>query len=162
MFKQHNTHTGFALIEILIACAIISISLFALFSAAQKGVHVSNQALLGTQATALLEEGAEAITTMRDHDWSSIGSLTDGAHYYLSFNTSTNTWSLSTTPTDPIDGVFTRFVVFQTATRDSTDDIAIGGTSDDHTKEVTVTVTFPSSDGTTTSKHITFYRADIF
>lgn len=161
-FKKLHTQKGFALIEILITCAILSLCVFALFSAAQKGVHVSDLALRQTQATALLEEGSEAVKSIRDTSWSSISSLTDGARYYVSFDSAANAWSLSTTPTDPIDGVFTRFVVVQTATRDSTDDIAIGGTPDDHTKQVTVTVEFPSSDGTPTSKEYTFYITDIF
>jgi Tfp pilus assembly protein PilV len=164
IFVQKNIKkctTGFTLVEVLIACSIITMTIFALFSAAQKGVSVSNQALRQTQAITLLEEGADAVKSIRDTQWSTIANLTDGATYYLSFDNSTNVWTLTTTPAQPIDGIFKRSLVFQTATRDSNDDLALGGTPDDHTKKVSVTVTFPSSNGVI-SKTLDLYLSDIF
>ncbi len=160
-FNKINITTGFTIIEILIACAIISASSFAIVSAVHKGIQVSNQALRQVQAGLILEEGAEAVKTIRDNSWATISSLSLNTTYYLSFNTSTNLWSLTTTAPSAIDGIFTRTVVFSEVLRDSNDDIASSGTTDTRTKKVTVSVSFGLSSGTTT-KDIIFYIADIF
>ena len=113
-----------------------------------------------TQASYLLEEGAEAVKTIRDGSWATISNLTVGTTYYLSYNTSTNAWSLSTTA-NTIDNFFTRKVMLTAVNRDANEDIAASGNPDTRTKEVSVTVTWPYS-GTTISKTLSFYLADIF
>ena len=160
-----KTSQGFALVEAMVACAIIVISTFALVSAAQKGITLSNLTLHQTQASYLLEEGAEATKTIRDAGWSNVSGLS--GTYYLSYSNTTNTWSLSTTapanPTNPIDGLFTRSVVFSAVNRDNTtkDIVTSGGTLDANTKKVTITVSWPSSSGTQ-SKSLSLYIANIF
>lgn len=133
-------------------------------SAATKGIQLSNQALRQTQASFLLEEGAEAVKSIRDASWATISGLTLGTNYYMTFNTGTNTWSLGTTPLGTIDGLFTRTVVLSGVSRDSNDDIVTsGGTYDDaRTKKVTVSVSWPLSDASTSSKDLSFYISDIF
>ncbi len=158
-----NYSKGFSLIEVLIACGIISVCIFALMTTATKGIQLSNQALRQTQASLLLEEGGEAVKSIRDTNWTTISSLTVGTTYYLSYSTSTNTWSLGTSVQSPIDSLFTRTVVFTAVNRDSNDDIVTsGGTLDARTKKVTVTVSWPSYDASTTSRTLTFYISDIF
>ncbi len=153
---------GFSVIEIIIACAIISTSIFALVSSASKGVQLSNQALKQTQATTLLEEGAEAVKSIRDNLWTDISSLTVGTTYYLSFDTTTNKWSLSTTAST-IDSIFTRTIVVTAVNRDSNDDITTsGGTLDARTKKVNINVSWNNSSNTMTSKDLSFYMSDIF
>ncbi len=153
---------GFSVIEIMIACAIISTSIFALVSSASKGVQLSNQVLKQTQASILLEEGAEAVKSIRDNLWTDISSLTVGTTYYLSFNTTTNKWSLSTTAST-IDFIFTRTIVITAVNRDSNDDITTsGGTLDLRTKKVSINVSWNNSSNTTTSKDLSFYMSDIF
>ncbi len=153
---------GFSVIEIIIACAIISTSIFALVSSASKGVQLSNQALKQTQATTLLEEGAEAVKSIRDNLWTDISSLTVGTTYYLSFDTTTNKWSLSTTAST-IDSIFTRTIVISAVNRDSNDDITTsGGTLDARTKKVIINVSWKNSSNTITSKDLSFYMSDIF
>jgi prepilin-type N-terminal cleavage/methylation domain-containing protein len=161
-FFKNNNSGGFTLVEVLIACAILSLCILALMTASSKGIQTSSQALRQTQAGFILEEGAEAVKTIRDASWSNISSLTTGTTYYLSFSTSTNTWSLSTTPPPTIDSIFTRTVVLSAVNRDSNDDIASSGTLDARTKKVTVTVSWPISDNTTSSKTLDFYISDIF
>lgn len=157
-----NKNKGFTLVEILIACAIISGCIFSLMTASSKGIQTSTEALRQTQSSFILEEGAEAVKSIRDSAWSNISGLTDGATYYLSFSTDANVWSLSTTPTPPIDSIFTRTIVFSAVYRDSNDDIASSGTLDSRTKKVTVTVSWPVSDATTSTKTLDFYISDIF
>lgn len=158
--KYNAKNKGFALMEIIIASAIISIITFAIVSAAQKGLGLSQRAVHQTQASYLLEEGAEAVKTIRDSSWATISALTLGTTYYLSFNTTTNLWSLSTTPST-IDSFFTRTVVVSAVSRDVNDDIASSGTVDVRTKKVVVTTSWPSSSGTL-SKTLSFYVADVF
>lgn len=157
--KKFIFKKGFVLVEVIIACAIITTITFAVFSSASKGISLSNLALRHIQASYLLEEGAESVKVIRDTSWTTISNLTIGTTYYLSFNTNTNLWSLTTTP-NTTDS-FTRKIVFGAVSRNSSDDIATSGTNDPRTKKVTITVSWPSGSGTA-SKTLIFYLADIF
>ena len=162
IFSYKKFKHGFTLIEVLVACTIISTSTFALMSASTKGIQLSAQALRQTQANMLLEEGAEAVKSIRDASWTNISGLTLDTNYYLTFNTGTNTWSLGTTHTATIDSIFTRAVVLSAVNRDANDDIAISGTVDTRHKKVTVTTSWALADATTSSKALAFYMSDIF
>lgn len=171
LIKRSNffTNKGFSIIEVIIACTIISVSILALISTATKGVELSNRALKQSEAITLLEEGVEAVKSIRDNDWNSISSLSLDTDYYLFFDTTANIWTLNNSldtpngfvPIYPIDGNFNRTVKLSLVNRDSNDDIASMGTLDDRTKKVTVTVSWISSSGTI-SKNLVFYLMDIF
>lgn len=150
---------GFSLIEVLIATSVLSVLAVVLLSSTNKGIILSNQALDEVQAGFLLEEGAEAVKSLRDINWTNISGVTDNTNYYLSFNNTTNLWSLSVTPSK-VDS-FTRVIVFSPVYRDANDDIASSGTLDAGTKKVTVTTSWPSN-GNTISKSIPFYVSNIF
>ncbi|HAE36978.1 MAG: hypothetical protein UR85_C0009G0014 [Candidatus Nomurabacteria bacterium GW2011_GWF2_35_66] len=163
--------SGFTIIEILIACSIITVSMFALMQTAQKGLTLSYQALKKSQVNLLLEEGAEAVKSIRDNNWATIDGLSLDTPYYLFFNTTTKSWILDDTsttslsghiPTYPIDGVFIRTVNISSVGRDVDDDILVsGGTIDIRTKLVTISVSWPIP-GSTSSKSLSFYISDIF
>lgn len=159
-YQKKNTNnlrtTGFSLVEVLIAGVIISLTTLALMSAASKGIELSNRAVRQVQANMLIEEGVEAVRSIRDASWTNISNLTLNTNYYLTFNTTTNTWSLDTTPTTPVDEIFTRTVFISAVNRDSNDDIASSGTLDNGTKRVKITVSWPTKNSTI-SKDITFY-----
>ncbi len=159
--KKIINSSGFSLVEVLIASAIISLTSIALMSAATKGIELSNRALKQVQASQLIEEGVEAVKSIRDTNWDTISGLTPAINYYLSFDTNTNLWSLDTIQTDKIDGLFTRLIVFSDVNRDSNDDIAEIGTLDVGTKKVNVFVTWPAPGGIN-SKNLKFYLANIF
>ena len=163
--KNISRDDGFTLIEVLIACFIISVTTLALMSAASKGIELSSRALRQAQASMIAEEGVEAVKVIRDADWDTISSLSLNTNYYLSFNTGSNTWSLQTTPsanpTTPIDDRFTRTIVFSAVYRDSNDDIAASGTLDSGTRRAVVNTSWQSQ-GETISKSITFYVSNIF
>ncbi|MFA5932166.1 MAG: hypothetical protein WC793_02205 [Candidatus Paceibacterota bacterium] len=150
--------TGFMIVEILVAISIITVSLLAAMAVTQKSVSVSHQAFRSAQAAFLLEEGAEAVRTLRDNAWTNISSLTVNTNYYPIF--SAGTWTLSTTP-NTID-VFTRTVSITSVNRDNTTkDIASVGTDDPGTKLITVTVSWVEG-GVTVTKTLQFYIMDIF
>lgn len=175
MFKlnknKNKNNLAFTLVEVLVACSIISISMFALMETAQKGLDLSHQALRKSQASLLLEEGAEVVKSIRDNGWDTkIKDLSLETPYHLFFNTTTKVWVLDTNtvnlvgsiPSYPIDGVFDRTVIVSLVNRDSNDDIVTsGGTLDLGTKKVTVTVTWVSKTGQN-SKSLSFYMSNIF
>ena len=145
----------------LVAVAIITISILSAVLVARKAVLIANQTLHTTQATFLLEEGAEAVRSIRDNNWSSIAGLTPGTVYYLSFSSSSG-WSLSTTSNTV--GLFTRKVVLANVSRDaSTGNISPTGTNTDsnNTKLVTITVSWVES-GSTVTKTLQLYITNIF
>ena len=169
LINKIKKNLGFTLIEILIACSIISVSMFALMGTAQKGLVLSNQALKKTQASLLLEEGAEAVKSIRNNNWTTISDLSLNTPYNLFFNMNTKLWVLDTNtnlsgyiPNYPIDGVFNRTIIITSVGRDMNDNILeSGGTIDPRTKKVVITVTWPSS-GTSNNKSLSFYITDIF
>ncbi len=153
---------GFSLVEVLIACAIISATTFALVSASTQGLQLSREALRQTQASLLLEEGAEAVKSIRDGAWADISAPTLDTDYYLVFDTNTSKWTLTTTDPGAMDAFFSRKVVISAVNRDANDDIATSGTLDARTRKVTVNVTWVASNTEISSKDLSFYISDIF
>ncbi|MFA5840869.1 MAG: hypothetical protein WC847_01170 [Candidatus Paceibacterota bacterium] len=156
--KHGFCRRGFMAVEILVAASIITVSVLAATAVAQKAVYISRQSLHVTQASFILEEGAEAVRILRDNAWTNISSLTAGINYYPTF--AGGTWTLSSTPNTV--GIFTRTVSIANVNRDNTtQDISATGTNDPGTKLVTVTVSWLEG-GVTINKVLQFYIIDIF
>lgn len=144
--------------EILVAISIITVSILAAMSVAQKSISVARQSLHASQASFLLEEGAEVSRILRDNAWTNISSLDTASTYYSTF--SAPDWSFSTTPNTV--GIFTRTVTISNVNRDNTTkDISASGTDDPKTKLITITVSWLES-GVSVSKVLSFYMMDIF
>ena len=157
MEKDIQINKGFMIVEIIVAVAIIIVSVLAAMMVTQKSIYVSRQALHVSQATFLLEEGAEAVRIFRDNAWSNISSLNVGTNYYPTFS---GTWTVSTTPSTV--GIFTRVITIANVNRDATSgDIATSGVNDPGTKLITITVSWTES-GQAMSKTLSFYIMDIF
>lgn len=163
---------GFSLIEVIIACSIISFVIFGFVSISTKSIQISNKTLKQAQAVLLLEEGVEAVKSIRDDGWSNISSLSNNTNYFLFFDTSLNKWVLfednsshsGYIPNYPIDSIFTRTVVFSQTERDSsTDDISKTGDVylDENTRTVRVSVSFEEQ-GDQIEKNLDFYISNIF
>lgn len=161
---------GFTLIEVVVACSIITVSMLSLLRVSERGVRLSGHALSKSQASFLLEEGVEAVKSIRDNDWNAISSLNLDTPYHIFFDINTNKWVFDSSngslvghiPTYPIDGLFDRTIIVSAVNRDSSDDIVdSGGTEDDGTKKVTVNLTWNSSIGSN-SKSLSFYISNIF
>jgi Tfp pilus assembly protein PilV len=156
--KKIFKNRGFMMVEIMVAVSIITVSILAAMTVAQKSLYVARQAFHTTQAGFLLEEGAEAVRILRDNDWNNISSKTPGTNYYPVF--SGGTWTLSTTPSTI--GIFTRTVSIVNVNRDNTTkDISVIGTDDPGTKLITITVSWPEG-GATITKTLQFYILNIF
>jgi Tfp pilus assembly protein PilE len=149
---------GFMLVEIVIVISIIVVSVLAAMSVTQKSIYVSRQALHASQASFLLEEGAEITRILRDNSWVNISGLTNGTNYYPVF--SSGTWSLSTSLSTV--GIFTRKINIANVNRDATTgDIAVSGVNDIGTKLITITVSW-NEGGVVVDRVLSFYIMDIF
>jgi Tfp pilus assembly protein PilV len=157
--KKLKMKRGFMMVEILVATSIMVIIVLATMTVVQKGLSVSHQSLHVTQASFLLEEGANAVRISRDNAWSNISNLSTSTTYYPTFTG--GTWILSTTP-NQVDA-FTRTVTISAVNRDAGtgDIVSSGGTLDPGTKLVTVNVSWLES-GQTVSKNLSFYISNIF
>lgn len=156
--KKFSKNSGFMMLEILVVASIITVSVLAAMTVAQKSIYVSRQAFHATQASFLLEEGAEAIRIVRDNAWSNTSNLTVETNYYPTFSGAT--WTMSTTSNNV--GIFTRSLTISDVNRDSTtkDIVSSGGVLDNRTKLVTVTVAWPEG-GITITKTLKLYIIDI-
>lgn len=156
--KKNSQIRGFMMVEVIMAISIIIVSVLAAMFVTQKSISVSRRALHTSQATFLLEEGAETVRIVRDNAWGNISGLTIDTNYYPTFSGST--WILSSTPNTV--GIFTRTVRIANVNRDTiTGDIASSGVNDAGAKLVTVTVSWTES-GNIMSKTLSFYIMDIF
>jgi len=160
---------GFSLVEIVVAAGIISFSLVSIIGIAGQALAFSQQGLDTYIAGTLLEEGAEAVRSVRDTSWLTIQNLSPlPTTYYPSFCpggawTLLNTTATASPPcTQEIVGNFTRTISVAPVSRDTNDNIvSSGGTLDTGTKLVTVTVSWQEH-GVTMTKTLSFYLLNIF
>lgn len=159
MSSNNHINKGFGILEIVVGASVILILLLGVSAISEMSLRVGTESVKNTKAAFLLEEGAEAIKTMRDMSYASkISTLTPSTNYYLSFeNTAWNTTSSNVY----INGVFERKFVLENILRNANDDISSSGASDQNTKKFTVFVSWQSKNGTTTKK-ISGIIANIF
>ncbi len=150
---------GISLVEILVGVAVLLMALTGLITAYNVFVAAGTKTAHTLQATYLLEEGVEAVASIRDFGFTSnIANLTVGTNYYLSWNGSR---FVSTTTVSKIDNVYTRYFTLAAVSRDSNDAIAASGTVDTGTKKLTVFVSWPNG-ATTTSRSVSTYITNLF
>lgn len=150
---------GVSLIEVVVATAILFVAVVGLLTAYNVFTKVSLRTLGTVQASYLLEEGFEAVSTLRDFGWTSnIANLTPGTSYYL--NWSGGRWITTTTATTT-DGTYTRYIKFANVSRDANSNIASSGTVDSGTKKFTITVSWLNG-ATTTSRSASGYIMNLF
>lgn len=158
---QYNTNRGVSFVEIIVAAAIILVLVGTVISVYNLYLSRVDETTATIKASYLLEEGVEATKTLRDDGWSNnIATLDHDTEYYLTFATSSSSWN---TTTDPqwIDDSYKRWITLEEVYRDSEDDIASSGTSDDGTKKLTVHVAWEGLSGTST-KTTTTYITNMF
>ncbi len=148
MRKKYNK--GVALVEILVAAAIIASSFVAVLGVYANLSSLSLQSLPKLQAAFLAEEGIEALHSMRDGGYSTnIGNLSSVPKYYLVYAQNTEAYGATTTTTI-IDSRFYRTVQIEDVYRDGAYNIASSGTLDADTKKATVMVSWQNNNATST------------
>ncbi|MES2623479.1 MAG: hypothetical protein V4576_03685 [Patescibacteria group bacterium] len=148
--KYAQLHSGMSVVEIIIASAIISLSMISIAVVYGNFISLSTQNTAKVQAAFLLDEGVEAIKTMRGEKWTNIASTTASTTYYFIWQT--DKWRATTTPA-VIDKIFIRTFVVSPVYRDvSTFNILpnTSGTLDPGTKKVDITVKWPEKGATST------------
>jgi hypothetical protein len=119
---------GFGLVVVVVGAAIVALVVFGIFSTYVFYLRIGMQNPMRVKASLLTEETAEVLKFVRDNSWSNISSLTLGSYYYLAFDGSS--WSLTLTPTAP-DPRFERRFSLASVNRDSNGNIvSSGGTLD--------------------------------
>lgn len=147
------------MIEIVAGIGIISIVILGLTFISEMSLKIINDSLMGVKSSFLLEEGIEAVKTLRDESWASnILPLVSGNIYYLNFNGAK--WQAIFSNVF-IDDKFERKFVLEDVYRDANQDIAPPGILDSNTKKLTVFVSFYGRHGTTT-KQISAYITNLF
>ena len=157
--EKRKTQGGFALLEALVASALLATVLAgaigALLITSQSGTTGGAR----LEATYLADEGIEAARLMRDSGWSAnIAAHTTGTTFYLEWDGTT--W-LATDTNTYIDGVFERAVVLSDVYRDGNQQIAASGSLDSNARKVTVTVSW-NVDGATSSRSLSAYITNLF
>ena len=154
---------GFGLVEVVIASAIISVSIFSLSAVSVIGSRLQSQSLEKIRANFLAEEGLEAMRFLRDKSWNTnLANLSVGTNYSISFASSTSRWSIGSTAASYADSFFDRKIMLENVFRDSNDNIvSSGGAQDPDTKKVTVSVSWQDRNATTTV-NLSTYLSDVF
>lgn len=151
--------TGFGVLEILVASAVIStafVSLFFVFALSQRAVLRSSEKV---RANFIAEEGLEAVRHLRDRSWNNnLAGLTADTNYYLVFDAENSVWSITASDPGLIDGLFDRTARVASVMRNAEDDIVdYGGIIDPDTWNVNVTVSWEER-----SVSAETYMSDIF
>ncbi|MDO8482864.1 MAG: hypothetical protein Q7S86_03540 [bacterium] len=158
----HNSKftRGVSLVEVIVATALLFLALTGLVTAYNMFVRVGVTTTKTIQAAYLLEEGVEAVASMRDFGWTAnIGNLTSGSNYYLYW---TGIRFVATSTVIKIDNTFTRYFTLSNVNRDSGDAIVTsGGTTDSGTRKLTVSVSWQTV-ATTTVRSLSTYITNLF
>lgn len=159
MNKRIFTAKGFALIEILLAVTIISGVMIFIFGWTSKILLLTNNNLTTYKVLLMLDEGVDAVKSIRSNDWDDISALSDESTYGLSF--SSNSWVLVASQEVSSDGLI-REITFDDVYRDANDDISESGTLDPNTKKVTVTIIWQKDGQDEKQRSLEFYITNIF
>jgi len=141
---------GISIIEVIVGASIISITFVATIGVYSSLVQLSKDAFPRVQAAMLVDEGVQALRSMRDEDFGTrIGTLSLDTPYYLGWSTETSSFFATTSPVI-VDDMFYRTFVLSSLYRDESHNIASSGTQDEGGRLATVNVSFQGRNGTST------------
>ena len=158
--KSINFQKGISLVEVIIASSIIGLSMIYISNVYGNFVKLSLENTDKVQAVFILDEGVEAIKTMRNFAWSTVASSTPGVDYYLVWQN--NRWQ-STTTKILVDNKFTRKYNVSNVYRDpiTLNIVTSGGVLNTDSKVVNMDVSW-SYKGSTTTKSTSFYMFNLY
>lgn len=140
---------GISIVEIVIAAGIIAISVTGVVAAIQIYLKIVYQNTRESQAVLLLDETAEALQYLRDASYqTNIADIPTGTPYTVFWDSTI--YKLATS-TITLQYDMTRTVTFEDVYRDGSDQITVGGgTEDVDTKKATITIAWPYKEETKT------------
>ncbi len=146
---KHSLNKGISIVEIIVASAIISVSVIGIVGAIQVYLKIVYQNTRETQAVLLLDESAEALQYLRDDSYETYITDSDLNTPYSLFWNGTGYELGTSTITLPYE--MTRTVTFTEVRRSSSDQIVLsGGDVDDDTVVANIDISWPYKDATTT------------
>lgn len=140
LLRFEFNNKGFGLMEIIIVSAIILTALVGFLQAETSSLRLLRTEKDSLEASFLAQEGLEAARALRDENWSSVASTTNGAVY--SPVLAGAKWSLSAGSSTV--GAYTRTLVFDQVLRNAQDEISSSGTLDYGTRKVVSIVSWAS------------------
>lgn len=153
-----NTQSGIGLVEVVVSAAILLVFVGAISSAYLSFLKTSSDGAENLKSYYLLEEGIEAVKTLRDTSWTNnIATLATSTDYYLEW---TGVQWATTTTEIAIDQYYRSFSL-EDVFRDGNDDIAESGTLDLNTKKLIVDIEW-NKRGATSTDSIETYITNIF
>jgi len=157
--KEKFLSRGVSLVEVVVGTAVLFLAITGLLTAYNYFIRAGVKTLGSVQSSYLLEEGIEAVSSIRDAGWSSnISGLSASGTYYLAWVS--GHWTATSTVLK-IDDTFSRYFNLASVYRDSNDNIASSGTLDSGTRKLTVYVSWPSG-ATTTLRSMSAYLTNLF
>lgn len=138
------------MVEVMISISILAGVILGLVALSISFFTLSKTNVNETKAAYLLQEGFEAVRKIRDLEWTNISALNANLDYYLVYNETAKTWSLTTSSNEA--GGFTRKIRVANALREDTnsngeldaaDPVKPDGTLvDTETKKIVITVSW--------------------
>jgi len=155
MLSLNNKKRGFGLLEIVIASAIITVSLGALILSFTNTLALEENNLRRTQAVFLAEEGLEMMRSLRASGWNNVST-----HGQYQVDCLSGACVLASPDGTLLSGLFNRVIEIAPAYRDSNDRLTEVGTIDPDTVFVTVSVTW-STKGSEKTEVLQTYLTNI-
>ena len=158
--KKNKRDSGFSLVEIIIASSVMLVVWLAVFYTFSVLTKFSARNTSSIQASMLLEEGSEALRSLRDASWSAnistLSACTSSSPCRLTYDQTNNVWGTTVTPI-LIDNKFDRTFYFSDVYRDPTFNVvSSGGTIDVNSKKATVVVSWYQNNATTSQSLETY------
>ena len=153
---------GFTLVELLIGTAILLIVIIFLMSSLVWYLRFMESGVSGVIGNNLLQEGVEAVRSIRDRDFDELRALSTGQVHYLTW--AGDRWLLEDSVAELIDDRFDRTITVEPVYRHfGSDDIVPAGEGyvDDGTLRFEVVVSW-SAGWRTVDRKVVFYLTDLF
>ncbi len=153
VFGLWKNQTGSLLIETILVTFLFGVMATGLVSTLLTSVTSAKQGAEYIVATGYLQEGIEAVRSIRDQDWATVSGGTHG------LQTTNGHYEFSGVSNLLDAGVYTRTITVDPVFRTGglTGDIAEVGVLDENTKKVTVTVSWDVQAGRNQNIHSIFY-----
>lgn len=110
MNKVRKYYCGQTIIEAVVAVTVISTIIIAVVSAVTLSISTSTIAKNKSLANQFVQEGIEAVRTIRDVNWDSIYAEADGEEKYITRDNATGVWTFTGAVVTPAPG-FSRVIV---------------------------------------------------